>query len=581
MSLKDIPLQKGIPAHKSVEIAIIGGGVSGLYAAYRLTHDARRPVPAEQVQVFEMSDRIGGRLESVILPGMEIAGELGGMRYISSQEIVRALIEDVFANELTHIPFPMGDDGHHFGYFRKQRMRMNAWEAAQEKGEKFASRYHLNPGDEGYSADQLFNKVVYEVLTADPWFMKNFGNLVSNPAPYQYEFRISREQWNMIKPNLTYQFEGPYKGMKVNNMGFWNLIKDRVSQEGFTFLSDTGGYYSNTINWNAAEAFLCMTGDFTTVESEYRTIDGGYDLLAYSLANAYLQQKGANIWTENRLETFSEQEEGNYKYQLKFVNHKTHQSWTLNANKIVLAMPRRSLELLDQSNFFFQPGSHVNLKHNMGAVIIEPSLKILMGFEYPWWKQDFGVEAGHSITDLPIRQCYYFGTDPNDNHSIFLGSYNDMRTVTFWQVLAGPDDQGQQRPLFRPRSTNLVELSAYGTELASAQATQVMVDEVMAQVRELHGKEDIPEPYVTWYKDWSEDPYGGGYHAWKANYDVEQVMPFMRRPDPNHEIFICGEAWSDQQGWVEGAFCVTERMLQDHFGLTRPDWIPADYYLGW
>ena len=67
------------------------------------------------------------------------------------------------------------------------------------------------------------------------------------------EAGITAKDWDEIKPRLVYSFPGPYKGRKVNDMGFWNLIKDRVSQEGYEFLADAGGYYSNTINWNAAE----------------------------------------------------------------------------------------------------------------------------------------------------------------------------------------------------------------------------------------------------------------------------------------------------------------------------------------
>jgi len=62
---------------------------------------------------------------------------------------------------------------------------------------------------------------------------------------------------------------------------------------------------------------------------------------------------------------------------------------------------------------------------------------------------------------------------------------------------------------------------------------------------------------------------------------VWTVMPFMRRPVPGESVHVCGEAYSTQQGWVEGAFCTAEKMLQEHFGLKRPDWLPADYYLGW
>lgn len=157
MSLKDLKLEQDVPANRAVEVAIIGAGVSGLYSAYRLTNDENNPIPANQVQVFEMGDRIGGRLESVHLPGMEIVGELGGMRYMTSQEIVTALIENVFKDELKNIPFPMGNNATLFGYFRKQRLKMNAWEVAQQMGEKLQTHYYLNDDDIGYSTDQLFN----------------------------------------------------------------------------------------------------------------------------------------------------------------------------------------------------------------------------------------------------------------------------------------------------------------------------------------------------------------------------------------------------------------------------------------
>lgn len=582
MDVKKIRLEKNIPSNTAIDVAVIGAGVSGLYTAYRLTNDALSPKNAQDVQVFEMGDRIGGRLESVELPGMTITGELGGMRYMTSQEIVTALIQDVFKNELTNIPFPMGTSDNLFGYFRKQRMQMNAWERAQKNGAKFKTNYILNNGDVGFSADQLFNKLIYDVLAADPWFMGKYPDGASKKNEYEYSFKITREQWNDIKPNLTYNHDGPYSGMKVNDIGFWNLIKDQVTQEGYSFLAQAGGYYSNTINWNAAEAFPYMVGDFSNARSEYRTIEGGYDKIAYALADGYLKQEGANIWMGNRLVTFSKQTTGKYKYILEFFNQDSQQNWTLEANSIVLAMPRRSLELLDQNNFFFDQDTRKVLQKNMASVIKEPSLKILMGFEYPWWKVDFGTEAGHSITDLPLRQCYYFGTDPNDSHSLFLGSYNDMRTVTFWQAIANSKREGGiKRKLFVPRATNKALRSDFSERLLSNQATQVMVDEAMSQIKELHGREDIPLPYVTWFKDWTGDPYGGGYHAWKANYDIEKTMKYMRHPIKEETIYVCGEAYSDQQGWVEGAFCVAENMLEAQFGLKRPSWIPIDYYLGW
>jgi monoamine oxidase len=51
----------------------------------------------------------------------------------------------------------------------------------------------------------------------------------------------------------------------------------------------------------------------------------------------------------------------------------------------------------------------------------------------------------------------------------------------------------------------------------------------------------------------------------------------MLKPVASEDIHICGEAYSIGQGWVEGAFCTAEQMLESHFGLKRPRWLDKDY----
>ena len=575
----------GIDPGVSLDVAIIGAGVSGLYAGWRLLASEKRP---QKVHIFELSERIGGRLESVVLPGMQIAGELGGMRYMTSHQIVTSLISqsDKLLNfKLNPVDFPMGDkeSERHFFYMRAQRpFRANAWAEAQRAGKKFVTRYFLRDDSVGYSADQLFNKIVYDVLMQDPWFRDNpkYRGLVSRDShdPYSYTFKLSARDWDDIKPKLTYRFAGPYNGMRVNDMGFWNLIRDREGSEAYEFLAVAGGYFSNTINWNAAEAFPYMVGDFSNAATSYKTLEGGYDLIAYALAHAFRSRPGSDIWFKNRLLDFQKGASGPRKYSLKIYNEASKQTWTVHADAIILALPRRSLELLDQFNFFFDPETQQDRQAKIGSTIMEPALKILMGFESPWWTNDFGAHAGESITDLPMRQCYYFGKDPTDSHSMFLAAYNDMRTVSFWSPL---EAQHMRHVKWKPRATKLASQSELDA-LAEFQAPAVMIHEAMQQVRELHGIANIPDPYVTWYRNWGEDPYGGGYHAWKAGVDVGATMRYMRRPDPAEAIHVCGEAYSDQQGWVEGALCEAEKMLQESFGLPWPkDWLDPKYYLGW
>jgi len=563
-----------------LDVAVIGGGISGLYTAWRLS-GMDTGLNRKRVQIFEASDRIGGRLQSVTLPGMTIIGELGGMRYLDDQKIVATLIEQNFQGLLHHVPFEMGDkDGHRLLFYgRKQRCFQNAWTDGQKKGKPFETRYSVASGVTGFSANQMFNKVIGDVLLGDSWFCKEYPGRVTGQGTYNYQIKITGEDWDEIKPNLHYCFKGPYKGLKLNSLGFWNVIKDQIGEEAYDFLSVAGGYYSITCNCNAAEAFAKMVIDFSDLKITYKTIEGGYDKIAYAIAENYQHQLDSKIWIKNSLETFERQADGSdYRYKLTILNKDASKSWVVYANAIVLAMPPRSLELLNQNNFFFNPEKQKKLQTNMASVMKQPSFKLLMGFEKAWWDKDFG--PGHSITDLPIRQCYYFGkySCPDDSHALFLASYNDMRTVSFWE----PMEPSALRESFTPTETSLVcadDLDPYRT----VQATKAMVKEAMKEIRELHGKDkkQIPNPYVTWFKDWSLDPYGAGYHFWNAGVDVRSVMPFMRKPMEAEAIHICGEAFSGHQGWVEGALIEAEKMLGQHFNLCRPSWLDPTYYLGW
>jgi hypothetical protein len=51
------------------------------------------------------------------------------------------------------------------------------------------------------------------------------------------------------------------------------------------------------------------------------------------------------------------------------------------------------------------------------------------------------------------------------------------------------------------------------------------------------------------------------------------VIHAIARPRADLDVYICGEAYSDGQGWVEGALQTAEIVLQKHFDLPAPDWV--------
>ena len=73
-------------------------------------------------------------------------------------------------------------------------------------------------------------------------------------------------------------------------------------------------------------------------------------------------------------------------------------------------------------------------------------------------------------------------------------------------------------------------------------------------------------PYSAVYHTWNEDPYGGGWHEWKAEYRLDQIMWRMLQAGRRARTSTsCGEAYSYGQGWVEGALQTAEQMLEEPF----------------
>ena len=65
------------------------------------------------------------------------------------------------------------------------------------------------------------------------------------------------------------------------------------------------------------------------------------------------------------------------------------------------------------------------------------------------------------------------------------------------------------------------------------------------------------------FKDWGDDPFGGGVNFWKIGYNSQEIARDMIQPVAGIPVYICGEAYSNNQGWVEGALETATLVLQN------------------
>lgn len=559
-----------LPDLRDCDVAVVGGGISGVYVAWklqtspleRLSDPLRKLAVAAggrlRVALFETSHRIGGRLFSVELPGVPgVKAELGGMRYLSSHTRVVGLVERFrLRRRLLRVADPAGRNLY---YLRGSHFTEADWSRPD-----FVPPYRLDRGEQSRSPGSLLIEVA----------LRHQQALADQPERYR-------------------------------RMGFWNLLLDEYSDQAYHLIRDAGGYETIVSNWSAADAIPFLLEDFAP-NLQYFAIEEGFQELPRRIEQAFRSAGGTTRLGRRLLRIDAidparpevNLDPGNLdatrcRLRLSFsgeaFSENTEQipapdASTCMASHVVLAMPRRAIERLHPDSIPFRSDL---FRADLGSVLAQPGFKIFAAYRRPWWRTARGVVAGRSVTDLPLRQCYYWVTGESSGepawltgvaqppgtrseNSILMASYNDGSAVEFWKGLA------RQPGSYLPPVAACPPGVPLPADIQGTIAPRALVLALQDQLREMHGLSRVVEPqasgliapYAAVYRDWTEEPFGGGWHFWKIGVDSARVMRRIQKPHPHLPLTICGEAWSRQQGWVEGALQSAEEVLDRHLLLS-------------
>jgi monoamine oxidase len=91
-------------------------------------------------------------------------------------------------------------------------------------------------------------------------------------------------------------------------------------------------------------------------------------------------------------------------------------------------------------------------------------------------------------------------------------------------------------------------------------ASESLVWEAMSELKEIFNVEEVPYPILTSYSSWNgEGDHGYGYHFWNVGVDDKNLE--VTRPVKEKNLYICNEAWSSYQGFVEGSLKSAENVV--------------------
>jgi hypothetical protein len=547
MALKE-DSRGGIPVRKSV--GIVGGGIAGLYCARELAKDR-----SYVVSVYETRDQWGGRIETVLLDGYP--AEFGPMRF-----------EPPLQTSLTDLCRELGfsdpDD---------------------------ATEDENGPGDwKTFPAPK--SDRIYRTFRSGVFAM--FGKAPDDTAWLGDLFDGSDAGLDRLRQSATLKGRSDQNAPRLYDMGFWNALSEVLPHKSVLEIRDRGHFYHlipdnpNAVEWGIfwLRYFYLKRGQ--TLHS----MRGGVRRITDSIIQELRLKDNVVLALGQEIVSVTHGKDP-YSVSLKVNCRKSGRSYEVEHDHVILALPKSPLlKLADSAPF----PDHI--QRHLHAVIGFPLLKIFAVLDHPAWQGGIRLpKAQTGAEDIPTREVHYW---PYGESKAVVLLYTDHPASEYWKWLVdgkvhektetavseylirtfaehlvranvlvpdaeSPDEPAPQRS---PRNTTLVMAFARTfAEGAHATSDQGLKARLTTGAEALQNSEHDPTAAAKTLKrlvtacgirDWSRAPFGAGCHAWKPRVkswivrrDLAEFGLIGRSGIKN--LHVCGEAYSDYQGFIEGA----------------------------
>jgi len=203
--------------------------------------------------------------------------------------------------------------------------------------------------------------------------------------------------------------------------------------------------------------------------------------------------------------------------------------------------------------------------------------------DQPWWEDN--RPPNRFAGDLPTREVHYAKSDDRTRGVIML--YTDRPALQFWTDYLTEDQRGLPHDGgdadLRREATGLVTTQEFAqrwvlerNEMNRTAPNGINVRlwrRFVQYARDYEHNEFTMERLLACgIRDWGKEPYGAAVHVWKPRAKPSEVAETLRSfsldSGPIENVHICGDAYSDYQGFIEGALRSTIRIL-DRFDGKR------------
>lgn len=599
----------------TVRVGVVGGGIAGLYTAWRLANTSRSVGSEFEISVFETKAEFGGRIETVCMAGY--LAEFGPMRFEPGiQPYLNALRESLGLNWSSFAP------------------------PVSEPSDSPTARYHFRRTEIPRSGGDVttLGMLRLGVLRMFQGAMPDELRTVELDATSSQGEVVQR--WiDSFRDDVPPMYDELRRFAKLGDrplrdLGIWNALSEVLSPDAVRFIRDEGTFYHLIPdNPNAVEWGVFWLRLFRTEAKSLSSIHGGSGCLVTSLVDVLEQDFSDRVYLRPAHEVLAAEEGRRGAIALRVIDRSSSRQFRDEFDHVVFALPLKPLRRL---SVHFPD----IIRKDLYAAFGFPLLKAFLVTKKPWWTDDTAPQSGAGA--VPTRELHYWtaeqgrkaGGHPEDGTGLVM-LYTDHPASEYWRmfVRGALHDQAEvdrsphlraslakfllveakqlaNRMLSRPCPDRSVpqDVHEWARQLSlppDAPMSEIVdelrqrdsekgeannIDVVRESVEEYLVAEGMPTPMVRvisspteqteaelldaivtcGVRDWSREPFAAGCHAWAIGARSWQVLariPAFWLAGASRDVrlgnaHICGEALSDYQGFIEGALRTSERVVR-------------------
>jgi len=282
------------------------------------------------------------------------------------------------------------------------------------------------------------------------------------------------------------------------NITFYQYCVEVLGNEGALFLKDSFGYSAEFINGNAYNMIKLFENNFDNIDIQYYVLKNGLSSIVERILIKLGKCDNVDIKLKTNIVDINLNTENYYYIETG------DKSYYYGVN-IILTIPQKSLLELDILS------KNPKINQQLRCVVPVPLCRIYGLYDKCWYK-----DIPKTTTDSDIR--FFIPINYEEGNALVMLTYSDSLEAERWR--------------------NIYKLG-----------DEQLVKTINRGLKEMFPKVNIEEnpKYINAHY------WGEGCHLWGVGCNPDTLYEEIMQPIKNKKLYIGGECYSMNQGWIEGS----------------------------